>query len=338
MPGRVARPPAVDVALSAIIGITVVLGGCSVSAPPREAAPTEVAVAGWPIVPVDAPLGEVTAIDIDSSGNVYVLHRAGRQWREPFPSEPITSPTVSVFEGSSGRLLARWGSGMFVMPHGLSIDRRDKVWVTDVGLEQVFRFNRSGELELTLGKRGISGKGSGQFGRPTDVAFAGDEVFVADGYRNSRVAVFDRRGQFLRRWGEPGAGSRGLEVPHAIAIYRGTVYVADRENGRLQITDLKGTPRGNWSHKEVRGHPYSVKVLGDGRVVSLEGRDAHDRRGAMMRIWKRDGAVASSIDLAPLDARDSLGHDFAIAPDGSVYVADPYGARVRKFRMPGLRR
>lgn len=227
---------------------------------------------------------------------------------------------------------------MFVMPHGLSIDRDDKVWVTDVGLEQVFRFSGNGELELTLGKRWTSGKGSGRFGRPTDVAFAGDEVFVADGYRNSRIAVFNRQAQFLRQWGEPGAGRHGLDVPHAIAIYRGTVYVADRENGRLQITDLKGTPRGNWTNKKVQGHPYSVKALSDGRVVSLEGRDAYDRTGAMMRIWNRDGTVATSIDLAPLSAKERFGHDLAIGPDGSVYVADPYAARVRKFMMPGLRR
>lgn len=286
-------------------------------------------------MPADAPLGEVTAVDIDSSGKVYVLHRAGREWREPFLKQPIANATVFVFDGPSGRLLARWGSGMFVMPHGLSIDGDDKVWVTDVALEQVFRFSRRGELELTLGKERKSGKGSGPFGRPTDVAFTKDEVFVADGYRNSRVAVFDRQGRFLRQWGEPGAGRRGLDVPHAIAIYRGTVYVADRENGRIQITDLKGTPSGTWTHKEVRGHPYSVKVMGDGGVVSLEGRDAYDRSGAMMRLWKRDGTVVNSIDLAPLNAREGLGHDLAIAPDGSIHVADPYGARVRKFRMPG---
>jgi peptidylamidoglycolate lyase len=253
------------------------LAGCSTAPPTRESAPRAAKVAGWPSIPKGTKFGQVSAVDIDASGRVYVLHRAGREWSEPFPAAPIAEPTVFVFEGESGRLLARWGAGQFVMPHGLSIDPYGKVWITDVGREQVFRFSADGKLELALGQRGVTGADARHFGRPTDVAFAGEEVFISDGYLNHRVAVYDRDGTFLREWGEAGVGARGLRIPHAITFRMGSIYVADRENGRIQVTDPMGKLRGNWRHDPATGHPYSIKPLGHLRLVSVEGRDAFDR-------------------------------------------------------------
>lgn len=154
--------------------------------PAREKTPRAAVVAGWPTIPADAKFGQVSAVDVDAQGRVFVLHRAGREWREPFATATIAEPTVFVFDGLSGRLLTRWGAGEFIMPHGLSVDPQGKVWITDVGREQVFRFSPEGKLELTLGERGRTGDGPRNFGRPTDIAFAGDEVFVSDGYTNHR--------------------------------------------------------------------------------------------------------------------------------------------------------
>lgn len=309
------------------------LTACGETPPPREQAPGAAIVAGWPVVPPDAKFGQVSAVDVDARGRVYVLHRAGRAWSEPFPTGPIAEPTVFVFDGASGRLLARWGAGEFVMPHGLSIDPQGKVWITDVGREQVFRYSPQGKLELTLGERGKSGDDARHFGRPTDVAFAGDEVFVADGYINHRVAVFDRDGRFRRQWGEQGAGVRGLSIPHAIAIADGRAYVADRENARIQRFDLHGGAAASWARGASTGHPYSLKALPGGRLVSLEGRDAYDRTGAILRIWRADGTVERSLDLALAGGRPSLGHDIALGGDGMAYAADVHGDRVVKFDL-----
>lgn len=307
--------------------------------PAREAAPRATVVAGWPTIPAGAKFGQVSAVDVDARGRVYVLHRAGRKWREPFPAEPIAEPTVLVFDGATGQLLAQWGAGQFIMPHGLSIDPQGKVWITDVGREQVFRFSPDGKLELSLGERGVTGDDGRHFGRPTDVAFAGGEVFVSDGYLNHRIAVFDRAGRFLRQWGEQGGGERGLAIPHAIAVAGGRAHVADRENGRVQISDTNGRVAANWRGGAAKGHPYSLKLMPDGRVVSIEGRDGYDRSGAMLRIWRPDGTVERSLNVALPGDEASLGHDIAVDSDGMAYVADVYGNRVVKvdLRANGVR-
>ena len=309
-------------------------------APPlREDAPRASIVAGWPVIPSGAKFGQVSAIDVDAQGRIYVLHRAGREWKEPFPTDPIAEPTVFVFDGPSGKLLTSWGAGQFIMPHGLSIDPEGKVWITDVGREQVFRFDANGKQELVLGERGVTGDDAGHFGRPTDIAFSGDEVFISDGYLNHRIAVFDRNGHFLRQWGEQGNGAAGLAIPHAIAISGRRAYVADREHGRIQVSDLSGVVVANWKPETLRGHPYSLKVLADGRILSVDGRDNADRGGAMLRIWKPDGSIERSVDAGLPGVQASLGHDLAVDGGGMAYVADVYGNRVVKVDLsrPGKR-
>lgn len=312
--------------------IAAIAAGCSMAPVAREEAPRAPVVEGWPTIPAGASFGEVSAVDVDVQGRVYVLHRAGREWREPFPKQPIAEPTVFVFDGASGALLDRWGAGQFIMPHGLSIDPEGKVWITDVGREQVVRFSADGKQELVLGERGVTGDDARHFGRPTDIAFAGDEVLVSDGYLNHRVAVFDRDGRFLRQWGE-GEGDRSLNIPHAIAVVGDSAYVVDRENGRIQVTDLTGKPRAYWKPAGLKGHPYSIKALTDGRLISIEGRDNADRSGAIIRIWKPDGTIERSMDIALPGDGVSLGHDLAIGPDGMAYAADVYGDRVVKFDL-----
>jgi hypothetical protein len=127
------------------------LAATSGAQPAQEVEGYEV-VHGWPDLPPGEILGQTTGVDVDSKGNVWVFHRAGRAWSEPFPIEPIGRPTVWVFDGNSGRMLKSWGANTFIMPHGLTIDRDDNVWLTDVGLQQVFKFSRDGQLLMTLGE------------------------------------------------------------------------------------------------------------------------------------------------------------------------------------------
>jgi peptidylamidoglycolate lyase len=294
-------------------------------APPREEVPKLAVDTGWPTIPADAKFGEVSAVDVDREGNIFVLHRAGRVWEEPFPTTPIAEPTVFEFS-PDGKLIAKWGGGLFIMPHGISIDDQDKVWITDVGREQVFRFSHDGQQELVMGERGVSKQDATHFGRPADVAFLGDKVLVADGYVNTRVAEFDREGHFIKDWGD-------FKVAHAVAVDDRHIYVADRENARIMIYSLDGklletrvSPAGD--------HTYGLKPLGGGRLITVEGRDGADRKGAIIRIYAADGAIEHSYDIGLPGKDASLGHDLALGPDGKVYVTDVAGERVVRFSLP----
>ena len=309
----------------------VTLTACDALAPPLppEVVPVVTVDKGWPVVPEDAVFGQVSAVDLDAAGNVYVLHRAGREWQEPFPADPIAEPTVFVF-APDGTLIKRWGAGRFVMPHGLSIDPEGKVWITDAGLEQVFRFSPEGEEELVIGERGVSGADGRHFGRPADVAFLGAgtqlRVLVADGYVNTRIAEFSSDGRFIREWGT-------FNLAHAIAVDDTRIYVADRENAQVQIFDHQGQLKRELA---MRGgnYPYAVKPLGGGRLAVLEGRDAQDRTRAILRIYGSDGILERSLDIGLPGTNMSLGHDLAIAPDGYAYVADVAAGRVARFMLP----
>jgi sugar lactone lactonase YvrE len=293
--------------------------------PPREAVPPLAVDSGWPTIPAGAKFGEVSAVDVDADGNVWVLHRAGRVWEEPFPTTPIADPTVFKF-AADGTLLAQWGAGLFIMPHGLSIDADGKVWITDVAREQVMRFSADGALELTLGEKGVTKQDAAHFGRPADVAFLPGRVLIADGYVNTRVAEFAPDGTFIRDWGE-------FNIAHAVAVDETRIYVADRENARIQIFDHAGrlvesrvSPAGN--------HTYSLKPLGSGRLLAVEGRDGADRKGAIIRVYAADGTIEHAYDIGLPGKDASLGHDLAIGPDGHTYVTDVPGGRVVRFTLP----
>jgi peptidylamidoglycolate lyase len=310
-----------------VVAASLALACCDELAPPL---PPEVVAratldAEWPVIPQDAVFGEVSAVDVDGAGNVYVLHRAGRPWVEPFPTTPITEPTVFVF-APDGTLIERWGAGRFIMPHGLSIDPEGKVWITDAGLEQVFRFSANGEEELVIGEEGVSRQDALHFGRPADVAFLGERVLVADGYLNTRIAEFDRAGGFVRDWGE-------FRVAHAIAADERRIYVADRENAQVQMFDHQGKLI---ETRTMRGgnHPYAVKPFGNGRLAVLEGRDAADRTRAILRIYSADGLLERSLDAGLPGTNISLGHDLAIGPDGYFYITDVAAGRVVRLQIP----
>ena len=166
-------------------------------------------VHGWPVLPDGESLGSVSGVGVDSHGNVFVFHRANRMYppNDVLELTTITRPTVDVFDGRTGVLLKRWGANLFSMPHGLTIDDHDNVWLTDIALQQIYKFSPDGHMLLTLGERGVAGDDAKHFNRPTAVAVSKDGSFyVSDGYRNSRVMKFSADGKFLFQWGTKGTG------------------------------------------------------------------------------------------------------------------------------------
>ena len=133
------------------------LSAVQVLATVSAAQPHHEIVPDWPQLPADHTLGLCAGVGVDAQNRVFVFHRSGRKWSNPFPTEPIAAPTVSVIDGATGKLLDSWGANLFIMPHGLTVDHEGNLWLTDVGLHQVFKFTPEGKLLLTLGERAVPG-------------------------------------------------------------------------------------------------------------------------------------------------------------------------------------
>ena len=294
-------------------------------------------VHGWPVLPEGRVLGAVAGIGVDSHDNVFVFHRNERTW--PASNEmlttPIALPTVTVFDGRTGRVLAEWGENRFAMPHGLTVDRNDNVWLTDVALQQVYKFSHDGQLLLTLGERGIAGNDATHFNGPTEVAVAADgSFFVSDGYGNTRVMKFSSTGAFLFQWGTKGNGPGEFDLPHGVALdHTGRIYVADRSNMRVQIFDSSGHYIGEWKGRDI-GRPYHTAFASNGTAFIADGGDQPktppDRSG--VAVVRPDGSVIERFGRwGNYDGQFELAHCVAVAKDGSVYIGDIIGGRVRKF-------
>ena len=224
-----------------------------------------VVVHGWPQLPADFALGQISGVGVDSHNHVFVFNRAensslclGGEAACPPPAPtwqpgPIASPAILTFDGKTGKQLAAWGKNRFVSPHGLGVDSHDNVWATDVTLQQVFEFSNDGRLLLTLGTERKPGLDGTHFNAPTAIAFAPDgSIYISDGYGNSRVAKFSASGKFLLDWGHKGSGPGEFNTPHGVAVDRqGLVYVADRENSRIQVFDPNGKFLRMWKSDEL---------------------------------------------------------------------------------------
>ena len=207
---------------------------------------------GWPQLPAGVKFGAVISVDVDARGNIWVFHR--------------NDPTILQF-APSGKFLKSLGAGMFVQPHGMTIDRDGNLWVTDAQNkdgkgQQVFKLNPDGKVLMTLGKAGVSAEGPDTFNGPTDVVIAPNgDIFVSDGHvanANGRIVKFSKDGKFIKTWGKKGKGPGEMDTPHAIAMdSRGRLFVADRGNSRIQIFDQDGKFLDQWKQF---GRPSGVSI------------------------------------------------------------------------------
>ena len=186
-------------------------------------------------LPAGRAWGGTTAVAVDRDGkSVWVFERCGGA-----SCANSNLPPILHFD-PSGKLLASFGAGMFVFPHGITVDHEGNVWVADADGKngkghQVVKFSPTGKVLMTLGKAGMPGDAPGYFNRPTGVAIARNgDIFVADGHggdSNARVVKFSKTGKFMTAWGKKGTAAGEFDTPHAIAVdSQERVYVADRSN------------------------------------------------------------------------------------------------------------
>lgn len=289
---------------------------------PAEGAGSYRVIHGWPQLPEGFAFGQVSGVGVDSHNHVFVFHRG---------EHPIF-----CFDGSTGKILATWGDGIFARPHGLAVDSQDNVWVTDVDLHQIFKFNHRGGLLMTVGTKGVPGLDANHFNKPTDVAvLPGGEFYVSDGYGNSRVAKFSVKGEFLFDWGTKGDKPGEFDLPHGISLdAQGRVYVADRSNARVQVFDGNGKFLAQWKNPEL-GRPWDVFIPPDGYAYVMDGGDMNPQppdRGRVVKLDLQGKIVDQFGSFGSYDGQFYWGHAVAVGSDGAVYGADVHlGMRVQKF-------
>ena len=287
---------------------------------------------GWARVPFGWTWTEVTAVAVDSQNRVFVFNRGDHP--------------VMVFS-PEGLFLTSWGEGVFARPHGITIGPDDCVYCTDDLDHTIRKFTPDGRLLMTLGTSGRpadTGATSIDFRTirhagppfyfPTNAAIGvNGEIFVSDGYGNARVHKFAADGKLLLSWGEPGVSPGQFRVPHGIAIDRqGIVYVADRENSRIQLFSPDGEFLEEWSNL---ARPCQIDFDRDGNVYVAElgykagmwpGTSAPaDATGGRVSVFDPQGQLLArwgggQNPTAPGDF--FAPHDIRVDSVGDIYVSE----------------
>lgn len=287
-----------------LLAVAIVAGATAMTG--EKAPPVEYRlVENWPTLPADIKLGGVSAIATDSKDNVYLLNRI--------------KPYVIVFD-ASGKYLRSW-NGDFKTPHGLRIDAGDNLWIADMANHLVQKFTPDGKLLLKLGEKDQAGLAEDRFNKPADVAVGPDgELYVADGYGNSRIAKFTKLGKFIKDWGKKGKGESEFNIPHVVMLDGDKrVVVGDRENLRVQLFDQAGEFLEQWKDT---GAPYGLYIYKD-RVYLADGRKGTirvlDTKGKLLARWE------------PGADKGETPHWISVDSKGAVYVSWVSGKKVQKW-------
>ena len=281
-----------------------------------------------------ATLGQPVGVDFLPDGELVIFHRGLGD-----PAPRIVSATVAVVDPATGTLLRTWGADAFMRPHGLHVTDRGDVWLTDTERHQAFRYSPDGELLATLGEEGVPGADSLHFDQPTDVAVAPDgSVFVADGYGNRRIVKFDADGRYLTEWGREGQADGEFLNPHALELAGERLYVADRDNARIQVFDLAGRHLQTIADSAA---VYACVVGADSGALTLT--DFLERDGVVLgsAVTRLPNPETPSTTLELLGRPGGDGatpcryHDVAVGADGSVYLPDLLSREVHRLSPGG---
>jgi YVTN family beta-propeller protein len=277
-------------------------------------------VPGFFKFPSNIHLGEAASVALDSKGNIFIANRG-------------THPLVEF--DSEGNFLRSIDDDVFVDAHSIRFDTDGNMWFVDRNSHIVLKLDPDGRVLMVLGRKNVSGlmsnHGQPLFNRPTDVAFgANGDIFVTDGYGNSRVVKFDKNGKFLKTWGTKGTGPSEFNIPHSIAIdSKGLLYVADRENNRIQIFDGDGNFIRQW---DKIGSPWWLCITpGPNQVIYM----ADGVAGRVLKLNLSGEILGAFGDPGKQSGRFAEPHGLAVGPQHELYVSEILTWRVQKFVSSG---
>jgi streptogramin lyase len=317
-------------------------------------------------LPAGTNFGEVPGVAVNSKGHIFVFTRSNSA------GGPAYAPTAAqLLEfGPKGEFIREIGKGLYgwAFAHSVRIDKDDNIWAIDKGSDMIIKFDQNGRVQMVFGRRKESADAEtkpwenvdpplphvdGLFRQPTDVAWDSDgNIYISDGYVNSRVAKYDRNGDWVKSWGSKGTGPGQFRLPHAIAIDRNNnVYVGDRTNHRIQVFDTDGkflrmfsidvppapgtksvngnTPTGD-RLKELIGAPNSL-CIPPGSQVMFVGETTFPGRVFKVSL---DGKVLGVIGRSGRLVKQFSGaHALACPSETEVYVAETSNWRVQKLTL-----
>lgn len=287
----------------------------------------------WPQKPADYGWGAMSGITVDAADNIYLFTRA--------------QPAVQVYR-PDGTLVRAWTMKNDQGAHHIKIDRAGNVWLADFRQHVVQKYSPEGKLLLTLGTPGQKGNDASHFDGPTDIAeLPSGEMFVSDGYGNRRIVHFDQEGRFVKQWGENGTGPGQFALPHAIvADSQGRLYVADRNNARIQVFDTTGKLLAVWDDLITPWGFHITKsdeiwVCGSSRVRNNtdDGWIFCPPPDQFVLKLSRDGKVLARATVPKTAAQPGKPgevdwvHTIAADSAGNLYLGDIMGKRAQKFTL-----
>ena len=316
-------------------------------------------------LPPGENFGEVPGVAVNSAGHVFVFTRSNTA------TGPAYGPAAAqLFEfGADGEYLREIGKGLYAWSeaHTVRIDKDDNIWAIDKGSDMVIKFDPSGRVRWVFGRRQESSDEAmpwdrsrnpplaaidGLFRQPTDVAWdSRGNIYITDGYVNSRVAKYDQNGDWSMSWGDKGNKPGQFQIPHAIVIDRNdNIYVGDRTNRRIQVFNTEGkflrmftidvppapgakavngaTPTGE-RLAAVSGAPNSICITNGPTQVLYVGESTFP--GRLFKV-SLDGKVLGVIGRSGRQLKQFSGiHQLACPTEDVVYAAETSNWRVQKL-------
>lgn len=313
--------------------------------------PTSTVMRNWGTLPGGREWGSTAGIDIDpTDGHIWAYERCGSGTlgggETPVNCDTNRVDPIFKFDRNTGAVLANFGAGIFVMPHGIHADSDGNVWVTDFAGNQagtkghqVHKFSPSGDLLMSLGVAGQPGSNPGQLNQPNDVIVAPDgSIFVADGHSGQngppypegatgRIIKFAPDGTYLEEWGRIGTLHGEFRTPHALAFdARGRLWVADRGNHRIEIFDQEGN---YLESRYLYGRISDIFITEEQMVYAIDSESSPARHYPWrngIRIGPVDADQVTGF-VPPHDAdtrpyQGAAGEGVAVDGDGHVYAAE----------------
>ena len=317
-------------------------------------------------LPADLHLGEATGVAVNSKGHIFIYSRGNSTG----PAYAATASQLLEF-GPDGRYLREIGHNLYAWSYGhvVRVDKDDNIWAVDKGSDMVIKFNPEGRVVMVFGrKKEASDEGAapwehvnpprpavdGMFRQPTDVTWdTQGNIFVSDGYINSRVAKFDKNGRWVKQWGDRGSAAGQFNTPHSIAAdAKGNIYVADRGNSRIQVFDPDGTllrqikidvpappdvqpwlgpkPPPGQTGTMGSGAPWAI-CISPGPTQYLYSSDAYPGRVYKLSL---DGTVLGYLGTTGRQMKEfGWIHEIACPAENTLYVAEILNWRVQKLML-----